>query len=148
MRQSSTSEHYVSRKASGGVTKRRKWRLRTFVTLSALLVSSAIALPAQGAASSAKHHRPHRGNGVVCRRGHARRTHPTRANWARSRRGVCVRAAATCTLAAMKAGLWSPDARKLAGTLYVADIGMPAAAWERCGLAAPTAVVGGALLPV
>src|SRR5207302_7386948 len=33
--------------------------------------------------------------------------------------GVCVRAAATCTLAAMKAGLWSPDARKLAGTLYV-----------------------------
>jgi len=62
--------------------------------------------------------------------------------------GACVKAAVTCTLAAMKAGLWSAEGRSHAGRLFVADIGMPAAAWQRNGLARPTDVVGGALLPV
>ncbi len=58
----------------------------------------------------------------------------------------CVRAAATCTLAGMKAGLWGAGA--YAGDLWVADIGMPAAAWRACGLSRPVAVRGGALVPV
>jgi NAD(P)H-hydrate epimerase len=60
----------------------------------------------------------------------------------------CVRAAATCTLAAMKRGLWQPQGRARAGTLYVADIGMPPPAWREAGLAAPTSLRGGALLRV
>jgi ADP-dependent NAD(P)H-hydrate dehydratase / NAD(P)H-hydrate epimerase len=62
--------------------------------------------------------------------------------------GACVRAAATVTLTAMKAGLWTPAGRELAGDLLVADIGMPAAAWRAAGLRRPRDVVGGALLPV
>jgi len=60
----------------------------------------------------------------------------------------CVRTQATCTLTAMKRGLWLPGGRRQAGALYVADIGMPSAAWRAAGLAAPTAVRGGALLAV
>jgi ADP-dependent NAD(P)H-hydrate dehydratase / NAD(P)H-hydrate epimerase len=62
--------------------------------------------------------------------------------------GACVSAAATCTLAAMKRGLWTPSGRARAGVLHVADIGMPTAAWRESGLAAPAAVRGGALLRV
>jgi len=58
----------------------------------------------------------------------------------------CVDAAATCTLVGVKAGLWA--ARDLAGDLWVADIGMPRAAWDASGLSPPTAVVAGALVPV
>jgi hydroxyethylthiazole kinase-like uncharacterized protein yjeF len=58
----------------------------------------------------------------------------------------CVRAVATCTLTAMKRGLWSASGRNLAGTVYVADIGMPPAAWHAAGLTAPHAVRGGGLL--
>ena len=60
----------------------------------------------------------------------------------------CVRAAATCTLAAVKAGLWSPRAREHAGRIWAADIGMPAAAWRACALAQPRALRGGALVAV
>ena len=60
----------------------------------------------------------------------------------------CVWAAATCTLAAMKAGLWTETGRAHAGELWVADIGMPVAAWQRCAIAQPSAVVGGVLVPV
>jgi len=62
--------------------------------------------------------------------------------------GACVSAAATCTLAAMKRGLWTTSGRARAGVLYVADIGMPPAAGREAGLVAPAAVRGGALLRV
>jgi NAD(P)H-hydrate epimerase len=57
-----------------------------------------------------------------------------------------VRAAATCTLTAMKRGLWTATGRAHAGVITVADIGMPVAAWRHAGLAAPHAVRGGELL--
>jgi hydroxyethylthiazole kinase-like uncharacterized protein yjeF len=60
----------------------------------------------------------------------------------------CVRAARTCTLAAMKAGLWSGDGPAHAGEITVADIGIPAAAWAAIGLARPALVRGGVLLSV
>ena len=60
----------------------------------------------------------------------------------------CVVAAATCTLTAMKAGLWTPSGREHAGEIWVGDIGMPVAAWRNCGLAAPQAVAGGVLVPI
>jgi hydroxyethylthiazole kinase-like uncharacterized protein yjeF len=60
----------------------------------------------------------------------------------------CVEATVTCTLTAMKRGLWSKRAREHAGEVMVADIGMPATAWAACGLQAPSAVRGGALLRV
>ena len=55
---------------------------------------------------------------------------------------------ATCTLTAMKAGLWDSSGREHAGDIFVADIGMPVAAWRRCGIAQPRALVGGVLVPV
>jgi NAD(P)H-hydrate epimerase len=58
----------------------------------------------------------------------------------------CVRAAATCTLTAMKRGLWAPRGREHAGRIWVADIGMPLSAWRDAGLQAPQAVRGGELL--
>ena len=57
-----------------------------------------------------------------------------------------VRAAATCTLTAMKRGLWTATGRAHAGAITVADIGMPAAAWRAAGLQAPRLVRGGDLL--
>jgi len=57
-----------------------------------------------------------------------------------------VRAIRTCTLTAMKRGLWSPTGRAHAGEITVADIGMPATAWAATGLAAPRLVRGGQLL--
>ena len=57
-----------------------------------------------------------------------------------------VRAAATCTLTAMKRGLWTATGRAHAGVITVADIGMPVAAWRHAGLAAPHGVRGGELL--
>jgi NAD(P)H-hydrate epimerase len=55
-------------------------------------------------------------------------------------------ALATCTLTAMKRGLWTAAGRACAGTVYVADIGMPRGAWQAAGLTPPSAVRGGALL--
>jgi NAD(P)H-hydrate epimerase len=60
--------------------------------------------------------------------------------------GVAVRAHTTCTLAAMKRGLWSAAALVYTGEIVVADIGMPMQAWERCGLTAPTSLRGGRLI--
>ena len=60
----------------------------------------------------------------------------------------CVTAATTCTLGAVKAGLWSAGAAPFTGKLVVADIGIPAAAWEACGLVRPALVAGGELLTV
>jgi len=60
----------------------------------------------------------------------------------------CVRAEVTCTLTAVKSGLWSAQGRAHAGRVVVADIGMPVTAWQACGLRAPSAVRAGALLPV
>jgi NAD(P)H-hydrate epimerase len=58
----------------------------------------------------------------------------------------CVRARATCTLTAMKGGLWTSPGRAQAGTIYVADIGMPVSAWRGAGLEAPAGVRGGGLV--
>jgi ADP-dependent NAD(P)H-hydrate dehydratase / NAD(P)H-hydrate epimerase len=58
----------------------------------------------------------------------------------------CVRATVTCTLTAMKHGLRGGDGLGHAGELWVADIGMPATAWERAGLRRPPGVTGGELV--
>jgi hydroxyethylthiazole kinase-like uncharacterized protein yjeF len=60
----------------------------------------------------------------------------------------CVSAAVTCTLTACKAGLWTVEGRARAGLVLVADIGMPATAWQAAGLVAPRLVRGAALLEV
>lgn len=57
-----------------------------------------------------------------------------------------VRAALTCTLTAMKRGLRQGDAAAHAGTVWVADIGMPATAWATAGLDRPPGVTGGELV--
>jgi ADP-dependent NAD(P)H-hydrate dehydratase / NAD(P)H-hydrate epimerase len=57
-----------------------------------------------------------------------------------------VRAALTCTLTAMKRGLRLGDAPLHAGAVWVADIGMPAAAWLRAGVEQPPAIRGGELV--
>ena len=57
-----------------------------------------------------------------------------------------VRATLTCTLTAMKRGLRTEEAAGYAGTVWVADIGMPAAAWARAGLRRPSDVTGGELV--
>ena len=59
-----------------------------------------------------------------------------------------IRATATCTLGAMKAGLWQPRAQGQAGELWVADIGIPPLAWEAAGSDVPKQIRGGELLPV
>jgi NAD(P)H-hydrate epimerase len=61
---------------------------------------------------------------------------------------ACVRARATCTLTAMKAGLWQAAARAAAGEVTLAPIAMPASAWARAGLEPPSAARGGGLTPV
>jgi hydroxyethylthiazole kinase-like uncharacterized protein yjeF len=61
---------------------------------------------------------------------------------------ACVNATATCTLAAMKAGLWAEGARAVAGDIWLADIGIPAAAWSASGIRRPAAARGGMLVPV
>jgi hydroxyethylthiazole kinase-like uncharacterized protein yjeF len=58
----------------------------------------------------------------------------------------CVRATLTSTLTAMKRGLRNRDGAAHAGELWVADIGMPAAAWERVALRRPPGVTGGELV--
>jgi ADP-dependent NAD(P)H-hydrate dehydratase / NAD(P)H-hydrate epimerase len=58
----------------------------------------------------------------------------------------CVRATLTCTLTAMKRGLRSSGASAYTGAVWVADIGMPAAAWRDAGLIQPPRVTGGELV--
>lgn len=62
--------------------------------------------------------------------------------------GATVRAHTTCTLAAMKRGLWNPAAAEYAGRIVVADIGMPVTAWQRAGLAAPSGLRGGRMVTI
>ena len=59
-----------------------------------------------------------------------------------------VQAIGTCTLTAMKAGLWTPSGRRHAGEITVADIGMPTAAWREAGLSPPARIRGGELLTI
>jgi ADP-dependent NAD(P)H-hydrate dehydratase / NAD(P)H-hydrate epimerase len=59
---------------------------------------------------------------------------------------VCTDADVTCTLAAMKRGLWTTQGRARAGRILVADIGMPAAAWRACGLEPPSEIKNGLLV--
>jgi NAD(P)H-hydrate epimerase len=59
-----------------------------------------------------------------------------------------VHALRTCTLTAMKAGLWTVQGRRHAGQITVADIGMPATAWAATGLTPPSLVRGGELLTI
>ena len=58
---------------------------------------------------------------------------------------VAVRAECTVTLGACKRGFWFAPAREFTGELYVADIGMPRAAWAHCALRQPSATRGGTL---
>jgi len=60
----------------------------------------------------------------------------------------CVVAECTCTLTAVKSGLWTESGRTHAGRLVVADIGMPMTAWHAIGVDPPTLVRGGALLSI
>lgn len=46
----------------------------------------------------------------------------------------CIEASATMTLALPKTGLLEKEARRVTGTLYLADIGVPAALYEQMGL--------------
>ena len=62
--------------------------------------------------------------------------------------GPAVRARMTCTLAAVKSGLWEPAARPLAGEVVAADIGMPRPAWRSIGVEPPTSLRGGRLVTV
>ena len=57
-----------------------------------------------------------------------------------------VQAALTCTLTAMKRGLRLGDAPAHAGAVWVADIGLPAAAWLRAGVEQPSGIRGGELV--
>lgn len=49
----------------------------------------------------------------------------------------CLRAAATLTLAMPKTGLLVPSALRYVGALYLADIGVPPALYDRLGIHAP-----------
>lgn len=49
----------------------------------------------------------------------------------------CVRASVTLTLALPKTGLFSPTARAVTGTVFLADISIPAGVYESLGLARP-----------
>ena len=50
----------------------------------------------------------------------------------------CVQAAATCTLGAVKRGMWA--SRRRCGRLFVAGIGIPGAAWAAVGITPPRLV--------
>lgn len=58
----------------------------------------------------------------------------------------CVHATLTCTLTAMKRGLRRSGTSAYTGAVWVADIGMPAAAWRKAGLLQPARVTGGELV--
>lgn len=62
--------------------------------------------------------------------------------------GVAIRAACTVTLALPKAGIVRGPARSLVGELLLADIGIPAAAYERFGIDARRCFVSGDLVRV
>jgi len=57
-----------------------------------------------------------------------------------------IRAAATLTLALPKQGLLTEAGRRYAGELYLADIGLPAALYERIGLAVDTPFATGRIV--
>ena len=57
-----------------------------------------------------------------------------------------IRAAATLTLALPKQGLLTEAGREHAGELYLADIGLPAALYERIGLAVDTPFATGRIV--
>lgn len=60
----------------------------------------------------------------------------------------CVRADATLTLALPKTGLLVPQAREQVGDLFVADIGVPAAAYRRIGLTVGPIFATEPILPI
>lgn len=62
--------------------------------------------------------------------------------------GMAIRAACTVTLALPKAGIVRGPARSLVGELLLADIGIPAAAYERFGIDARRCFVSGELVRV
>lgn len=62
------------------------------------------------------------------------------------RRGAAVEADATLALALPKRGTMRGDGRRFAGALYLADIGMPACAFQQLGLDLQTPFAAGPLL--
>lgn len=59
-----------------------------------------------------------------------------------------VRAVATLTLALPKIGLLRPEARSSVGDLYLADISVPPAAYERIGIGSPRPFAEGPLVKI
>lgn len=62
--------------------------------------------------------------------------------------GRAIRASATLTLALLKAGLVRPEAVRFAGELYLADISVPAALYERMGLGTVLPFAAGPLVRI
>lgn len=62
--------------------------------------------------------------------------------------GVAIRAAATVTLALPKSGLLRPHARSLVGDLFLSDIGVPPAVYDRFGIDARACFTAGDLVRV
>ncbi|MGC8488120.1 MAG: NAD(P)H-hydrate epimerase [Clostridia bacterium] len=62
--------------------------------------------------------------------------------------GPVVRATATLTLALPKAGLITPEARPFVGRLYLADIGVPGAVYDRIGLTVGDIFRGHRVIPL
>jgi NAD(P)H-hydrate epimerase len=60
----------------------------------------------------------------------------------------CIRAAATLTLGLPKTGLVVASAREVVGELFVADIGVPAAAYARLGVTVEPVFAGARWLPM
>ena len=60
--------------------------------------------------------------------------------------GRAIRASATLTLALPKAGLVRPEAQRFVGDLYLADISVPVALYERMGLGTPLPFAEGQLV--
>lgn len=59
-----------------------------------------------------------------------------------------IRAQATLTLALPKIGLMQPQAGEWVGALYLADISVPAAVWQRLGIAVDPIFAGGDVIPL
>ncbi len=62
--------------------------------------------------------------------------------------GRAIRASATLTLALPKAGLVQPNAQRFVGELYLADISVPVALYEKMGLGSPQPFIAGQLVQV
>ncbi len=63
-------------------------------------------------------------------------------------RDPCIRANATMTLALPKTGLFTPDARKVVGDLYLADISVPRQLYNRLGIEVPPIFIHDSIIKI